>query len=298
MSLESFMKKQGYKSLYLRRITTGDYAPRDSEWNYSDIPHLNYIHTKVDGYTYFANDDRIVSLFMQRFGPFSFPISNYIEHLEKNKHSYVMNILGLVVAVKTTHNKETSGKAETLTEYKFYYRSLIEKIFALIIKNATKKNYKVLMSEDKPMRNQRGFLRNMGMTFINDKKDKIGFSETSDLTTKNVDGRLYFQSKKKIKIDLRNKTKNFNIKEWHLTFISFDNKISILGDICQHEGANLNYEFRSTSTTCLAECPWHGKRVAPLLILNRYQSEDHNFNYLNQEFQAGVHNEVLYIQAL
>ena len=27
-------------------------------------------------------------------------------------------------------------------------------------------------------------------------------------------------------------------------------------------------------------------------------SEDHNFNYLHQEFKVGIHNEVIYIQAL
>lgn len=298
MSLAYFMKKQGYKYLYLKRITRGDYAPRDSEWNYSDIPHLNYIHTKVDAYTYFADNDRIVNLFMQRLGPFSVPVSNYIEHLDKDKHSYVMNILGMVVSVTTTHKKATDGKAETLTEYKFYYRSLIEKLIAFVIKNATKKNYKILMSEDKPMRNQRGFLRNIGMTFLSDKKDKIGFSETEDLNIKNVNGRFYFQGKKQLKIDLRNNSNNIHIKDWHLTLISFDNKISILGDICQHEGANLTYEFSSKLNTCLAACPWHGKRVSPLLILNKYQSGDHIFNYLHQEFEASIKNDVLYIKVI
>ena len=177
MSLAYFMKKQGYKYLYLKRITRGDYAPRDSEWNYSDIPHLNYIHTKVDAYTYFADNDRIVNLFMQRLGPFSVPVSNYIEHLDKEKHTYVMNILGMVVSVTTTHKKATDGKAETLTEYKFYYRSLIEKLIAFVIKNATKKNYKILMSEDKPMRNQRGFLRNIGMIFLVIKKIRLDFQK-------------------------------------------------------------------------------------------------------------------------
>ena len=52
MKIDSFMKKQDYKHLFLRRITRGDYSPRDSEWNYSDIPHLNYIHTKVESYLF------------------------------------------------------------------------------------------------------------------------------------------------------------------------------------------------------------------------------------------------------
>ena len=41
------MKSNGYKYLSLRLQTIGEYSSRDSEWNYSDIPHLNYVHKKV-----------------------------------------------------------------------------------------------------------------------------------------------------------------------------------------------------------------------------------------------------------
>ena len=300
MTLESFMKKQGYKYLYLRRITRGDYAPRDSEWNYSDIPHLNYIHTKVDAHTYFADQERIINLFMQKLGPISIPVSNYIEHLEKDKHCYVMNIVGMVVAVTTTHKTASNGKAETLTEYKFYYRSFIEKLFAFLIKTATKKNYKVLMSEDKPMRNQRGFLRNIGITFISDAKDKIGFAETEDLTIKNVDAKNYFKSgeEKLIEIDLNNNIGTYFIKEWFMTIATFDNKISILGNICQHEGAKLNYAYKNEDQTCLAACPWHGKRIAPLITINKARTKIYKFNYLNRNFEAKISNSSLFLRTL
>ena len=78
-----FMKSNGYKYLSLRLQTIGEYSSRDSEWNYSDIPHLNYVHKKVDGYCFHADNERIINLFMQIFGPFSVPVTNYIEHLKK-----------------------------------------------------------------------------------------------------------------------------------------------------------------------------------------------------------------------
>ena len=94
---------------------------------------------------------------MQKFGPFSIPVTNYIEHLQKDEHFYVMNILGLLVSVTTSHKEKTSLKALTTTEYRIFYRNWIEKLFAYFIRFATEKNYKVLMSEDVPMRNQRVF---------------------------------------------------------------------------------------------------------------------------------------------
>ena len=66
MKFYLFMKSNGYKYLSLRLQTTGDYSSRDSEWNYSDIPHLNYVHTKVDGYCFHADNERIINLFMQK----------------------------------------------------------------------------------------------------------------------------------------------------------------------------------------------------------------------------------------
>ena len=204
-----FMERIGYKHLILRLHTIGNYSKKDSEWNYSDIPHLNYVHTKVEGFSFYSDNERIVNLFMQRFGPFCVPVTNYIEHLKSDKHFYVMNILGMIVSVTTSHNEKSDLKALTITEYKFYYRSLIEKIFAFVIKFATKRNYKVLMSEDVPMRNQRGNLRNKGLSFLSDNQDKIGFYETEDLSINNVDGRDYFLSKGETNIDIKKQKRDF-----------------------------------------------------------------------------------------
>ena len=93
------MERNGYKHLILRLHTIGNYSKKDSEWNYSDIPHLNYVHTKVEGFSFYADNERIVT-FMQRFGPFTIPVTNYIEHTKSDYHFYVMNILGMVVALK------------------------------------------------------------------------------------------------------------------------------------------------------------------------------------------------------
>lgn len=298
MTFYSFMKKQGYKCLTLKRVTRGDYSPRDSEWNYSDIPHLNYVHRKVDGHCFHSDSERIINLFMQQLGPFSIPVANYIEHTDKNQHRYWMNIVGMVVGVATTHNSTKGGKSETLTEYKFYYRNFVEKIFAFFIKQATKKNYSVLMSEDVPMRNQRGVLRNLGIKFSSDKKNKIGFEETADLTIKNVDAKGYFKSKKELSFDLNHKLGTYPIDEWFITIASFENKISILGNICQHEGANLNYDYTSEEQTCLAACPWHGKRIAPLITLNKTRTKIYKFNYLNQSFEAKVSKNHLFLKPI
>ena len=295
MKFFSFMKSNGYKYLTLRLQTAGDYSSRDSEWNYSDIPHLNYVHTKVDGYSFHADDERIVNLFMQKFGPFSVPVTNYIEHLHKNEHFYVMNILGLIVSVTTSHKEYSSLKALTTTEYKIFYRNWVEKSFAYLIKIATRKNYKVLMSEDVPMRNQRGFLRKIGINFLNDSQSKIGFFETQDLSKKNVDARSYFKLKNDFEIDIRNQSDNFQIKDLFLTFVKSRKKIYILADICPHEGASLYYKKDNNQKNCKAACPWHGMIISPLLVINIVDNSVHKFNYLNQEFKVNINENIMKI---
>ena len=295
MKFYLFMKSNGYKYLSLRLQTTGDYSSRDSEWNYSDIPHLNYVHTKVDGYCFHADNERIINLFMQKFGPFSVPVTNYIEHLQKDEHFYVMNILGLIVSVTTSHKEKNSLKALTITEYKIFYRNWIEKFFAYLIRYATKKNYKVLMSEDVPMRNQRGFLRKKGINFLNDNQNKIGFFETEDLSKRNVDGRCYFRNKKNFEINLRHKSDNFQINDLFLTFVKSSKKIFVLGDICQHEGAKLNFKKDNNENNCRAACPWHGMIISPLLTVNMYDNNVYKFKYLNQEFSLKINDQIMNI---
>ena len=292
------MKRNGYKYLVLRLNTSGEYSFRDSEWNYSDIPHLNYVHTKVEGYSFYADNERIVNMFMQKFGPFCIPVTNYIEHIDKKKHSYVMNILGMVVSVTTIHQSEDKLKAKTTTEYKFFYRNFLEKLFAIVIKFATKKNYKVLMSEDVPMRIQRGLLRKNKIFFKSDKSNKIGFSETEDLNKVNVDARNFFKFKKSFLVDINFKEEKKHIKDLFLTVINFNNQISLLGDICQHEGANLTYEYNAKIKKCRTACPWHGKVISPLLVINKSDKNNHKFMYLNQKFNAQIISKGLLISII
>ena len=297
MSFSRFMKLNGYKYIILRLITRGDYSARDSEWNYSDIPHLNYVHTKVDAHTYFANNERVVNLFMQKFGPFSVPVSTYIEHLSSKEHTYVMNIIGMMVSVTTKHKNEGKLKALTITEYKFFYRSFLEKMICFLFKLATRKNYKVLMSEDVPMRNQKGFLRKNGITFLNDNKAKIGFVETEDLSKVNVDARNYFKKKKNLIADLNEVNKLTSLKDFFITIVNSENKLSLLADICQHEGANLKYDC-NLKNKCMSSCPWHGKIISPLLVLDKLDPNVYKFEYLNQMFSAQILNNKLLISVI
>ncbi len=42
--IRQFLNDNKYNFLELNLETEGDYSPRDSEWNYSDILHFPYVH--------------------------------------------------------------------------------------------------------------------------------------------------------------------------------------------------------------------------------------------------------------
>ena len=72
-------------------------------------------------------------------------------------------------------------------------------------------------------------------------------------------------------------------------------KIFVLGDICQHEGAKLNFKKDHNDKNCRAACPWHGMIISPLLILNINDNNIHKFKYLNQEFRLKMNDQIINI---
>ena len=86
MNIKSFLKDAKFKKVSLRLSTSGEYSWKDSEWNYSDVPHLNYVHTKVDGFNQYIGREFISNIFLQKIGPFSIPASISIQHKNAGKH--------------------------------------------------------------------------------------------------------------------------------------------------------------------------------------------------------------------
>jgi hypothetical protein len=128
-------------------------------------------------------------------------------------------------------------------------------------------NYHVLMSQDLPMRDQRGILRNNGYQFVSDGQPR-GFAETVDLTIQNV-----------IAPSPGNKSEQFDTRSlvegepgilvgagpFGLRLIrEGDSKLLVYQRVCDHEGSSL--DSAQFSADCLI-CPWHAKRIKPLAVV-------------------------------
>ena len=264
MKIDEYLRQHGFRAIHLRIITDGAYSARDSEWNYSDVPHTEFVHRNLSGYQILVEDDYLVAVNLQRIGPFIIPILTYMKHSRSLKHDYFLSILNIFIQVSTTH-QETGSGCRTITNYSFFFRGLIGKVIALYAKFSTRKNNAVLMTEDLPMRIQKGNLRKQGIIFTHDQNTKIGFRETLDIGRDNVDispiGPLSFS------IEVLDSMEQMytDIPNMFLRIMWDNQRILILPKICPHEGAELLEPAKSPSADrCILICPWHGRKILPL----------------------------------
>ena len=280
----NFFEANGYKCIHLSLSTEGQYSPKDSEWNYSDIPHLNHIHTKVDSLTLSASRNHISNVFLQQIGPLILPASVSISHTRPDIHDYCMIILNIAIFVRTTHG--TNGNnGLTTTDYKFMYKGAVGYLVSQIARMATKRNYRTLMSEDMPMRMQRGRLRQRGITFKMDSQELIGFADTLDINKNHVDATHATHMSMPFEY-LITTDSGEAVDEFHYLNLTWENGLlDIYPSICPHEGADLSHTFASCSAKRYIHCPWHGKKITPLATICLNSGETRMVNVYNKNLR-------------
>jgi len=277
-SFPAFLRKRGFRYFLLDRVTSGYYSARDSEWNYSDIPHLNVVHENVDGYPFIVSDFYIASLFVQRLGPFKVPVTVFLKHEDPTEHYYVLNILCIVAEVSTQYIN-SGTHCITRTKYKFWYKGIVGLIVAFLARISTIANYNKLMSEDVPMRNQRGYLRRLGLRLRLDLLPIIRFTDTVDLSAVNVDASGYFSGLSVCSTTVIRMSGQVDIEEYLLSIDPREDNIYIYPMICEHEGASLR-NCPKASRSQIITCPWHGKPIKPLAILPYGYDDSYCIEYL------------------
>lgn len=117
------------------------------------------------------------------------------------------------------------------------------------------------MSEDIPMRLQRGKLRHQGFLFKSDCQERIHFTDTLDLSIKNISKPL--SGTPNITVSLCYGDTPKPLDELYLILVTTHSDIRILPSVCEHEGASLfSPEFCKVSD----QCPWHGKKIQLLRL--------------------------------
>lgn len=259
-----------YSHTEFQLTTTGTYDKLDSDWNYKDIPHLNIIHSQVDSLFTFTDDRIVTSVNFQKVLGFELPMVVVNYESSAFDQVYYTTFGPFILCVNTVSEEgESSSECITTTTYTVFSARLLKPLHWLLRRLITK-NYKILMSEDRPMREQRGSLRRLGYTFKRNGSETYGFEETLNISENRVAPTAGISMKLTLeKSVLRHlAATNETIGEGLLKFIPQETEVglALYPGTCPHEGAEICHSHID-NITGKAICPWHGRRLTPLLSL-------------------------------
>jgi len=265
-----YLTKEGFAYSDLVLESYGDYEPKDAEWNYSDVPHLNYVHSQANIENFIIEEEFLSGLVLQNFLFFKkIPILVNNFHTDSNYHTYCFQIFVFFIIVETRYTKEQNNKTCVSTRYRIFSNPWF-KFLHSFIKSSLKKNYRILMSEDIPMRDQRGILRSKGYKFKNDQDYLIGYKQTVNISVDNLISPADNEFSKSHTLDLvqLEELKAIRLKgnKNELVISVYNEEILIFPGYCPHEGASLE-TIHINGRNIL--CPWHGRACKSLLTISK-----------------------------
>ena len=247
--------------------------PSDADWNYKDIPHLKNVHNLVDGFTAYAGDDFVGSIFIQKIlgGLIKIPLSVVIYQSAKNAQTYFSTFFWFILIIHTNYEQIEEIRTRVTTRYALGTSGIMKLVFPIVfpvMKWLIKKNYDDLMTDDIPMRTRRGELRKMGYSFAGDGKD-YSYVETTKIMKTNIVAPSDKKPSppvllKNILSALEKQSPVFYGEPDLFGFQAYKNgtKITFFPRACVHEGACLDH---AKSGDGAVKCPWHGRLHKPLL---------------------------------
>jgi hypothetical protein len=265
--LEQFLTKEGYYVEKFDVETVGEYSKHDALWNYKDTTHLDYVHSQADSCQSTLGDDIVTALHTQKIFGLKFPMC-LIEYHRGDELNYYSTIFLFTLLVRTRFEDYNNTGSKTKTTYTVACPRWC-RIFIPFLKYTVIKNYKILMSEDIPMRERKLYLRNKGYKFKHD-NTRISWLKTASI---NEDYLILpdetSKPRDKLCINLNDVTEGKNLygdsDHFGVIIIKNSNLLSIYNRICHHEGACLDEAKEDKN---YLSCPWHGKKISPLKEFN------------------------------
>lgn len=283
------LKAEGLRFSEFTLTHEGDYAVADADWNYKDVPHLHFVHELVEATIALVEDDKIVTVNMQKVFGITLPLTVCNYQAENERQVYFTTWLFFALIVETGYERLAENRTRVHTTYAIGAPALLRWCVPFI-RWTIKRNYKNLMSTDIPMRERRGRLRSWGYSFKRT-GEQYSFEQTMDIHRCNVmnaatsfsavrldlsevlpgDGQYYVGRSDHLGLQLRRSA----------------NRVEVFPRMCVHEGAELD-----GSGYCEGKirCPWHGRAYSPLAVfdLSRAGAQKAYTDYHEMELVGNV----------
>ena len=269
-NLQLLFKKKGFKFRDFEVSDIGDYSPEDADWNYKDVHHLNIVHKTVHGVQAVMTDDVMCNINLQKIPILGLEIPMPLIQYDHSKHNAIyLSVFGpYIVLVNSIFEDFNENQTKVVTKFSIGSKGIF-RILNPLIEHILKKNNKMLMSDDLPMRNRRGELRKINHSFYKPtEKYSFEFSENierANVFLNNEENNILKIEKKIIDdaldgdiIGKANGVLSFFVTE------SADGFKRVWPSTCSHEGASLNKKCLKTNYLL---CPWHNRKINPLIII-------------------------------
>jgi hypothetical protein len=268
------LEAEGFSFLRFSLSHEGQYAAEDADWNYSDVPHLEYVHKLVDGITSTIADDFLTAVLLQRVLGFRVPLAHTEYQIGPSAMVYYTAFAFLVLIIETSWEELAPLRTRVVTTYCIGGPRLLSPLFPFV-KRVLTKNYHALMADDIPMRERRGQLRSWGYGFLKD-TPRYTFPYTMLIGRNNVVAPPNVTATPhRVVLDTALPADGSLLlgrpDHLGLRVIREGSQLLVTRRMCPHEGAALD------QATCKAgrlSCPWHGRVLPPLASFDLSASED------------------------
>jgi len=250
----------GYRERVLTLVSEGDWTAKDAEWNYLDVPHLNEVHSQARTETFFYGHQCTSSILNQKVGPLKFLSVLTIYASGPKELSYSSSIGPILMIVQSQWSDIGINRARVETTYHIFAPKVFSWILKLVEK-VLKRNYSILMSEDLPLRERKGNLRNRGFSFKHDNLPH-SFLDSRNIASNNVlFPREISEQTYEVAISSLIDGNSHLLGANDITGLRLERlgtQISIGPRMCMHEGACLDGAKLEAQTL---RCPWHGRKI-------------------------------------
>lgn len=285
-------EKQSFTEFQLS--STGTYHPKDADFNYKDIPHLNIVHPYAKQILVDVGSEHYTAMHFQKVLFFRFPFILF-NFSQPSSQTAIFSFLFYTIKVR---NIWTVFKNKTKVETKYtIFSPKYLKFTHFILKKLISKNYNILMNDDIPIRLRRGHLRTNGYSFKHDNIKNLFYSDTLNLENNNLI--LPKNTNEKIILDLNKindkKTKFYGDNGLKgLRVEKSNNKIFLYLRACPHEGACLDTAKMRGNTLI---CPWHGRLQKPIFTFDCLTKKIKRFTKNNYNLKLINNNLILTVQS-
>jgi hypothetical protein len=268
--LARWLEMQGFRISELTLVSEGDYTAEDSDWNYKDIAHVNYVHQATRICSAFMNRKIEGAIQTQSIFGLWVPTVNFTYETEKFCQLYAFTMFFYIVVVETRSEAVGPVRARTTTTYSIGCPRWLA-FTAPIIKWMFRRNYSLLMADDLAMRSRRGELRKLGYGFhmAGAPGDSYDFEDASNVAKNSL--RLPPNAPRHSSCNYvevlgdSNEAYFGDVGLLGYRLVRNGSKVILFPRACPHEGASLD---RLDCNRGFIQCLWHGRRIQPIGSFN------------------------------